>query len=99
MTENFNENLKKIRQESGMTQAEVADKIGVAKNTYCNWEKGTREPNIMTIKALAKLFNVSSDYLVGLEENAAVFEVQNRYGKERFSAYMDTLKKLTEGTP
>ena len=97
MTDRFNENLKKIRLASGMKQAEVAKKIGVAKNTYCNWENGTREPSILKIKALAKLFGVSVDYLVGLEENAVVYELRSKYGDEHFSAYMDALRKLTEG--
>jgi transcriptional regulator with XRE-family HTH domain len=67
MNEKFSENLKRVRQDARMTQAEVAKIVGVAKNTYCNWELGTREPNILKIKALAKLFGVSVDYLVGLE--------------------------------
>lgn len=96
MTEKFNENLRKIRKSAHMTQQYVADKIGVAKNTYCNWELGTREPDIMKIKALAKLFGVSVDYLVGMEEDAAVYEMRVKYGDERFTAYMDALRKLTE---
>ena len=95
MTDKFNENLKKIRLASGLKQAEVAEKIGVAKNTYCNWENGTREPNILKIKALAKLFGVSVDYLVGMEENAVVHELRIRYGDDHFAAYMEALHKLT----
>lgn len=95
MTEKFNENLKKARQDAHMTQQYVADKIGVAKNTYSNWENGTREPNIIKIKALAKLFGVSVDYLVGMEENPVVYELQAKYGEEHFAAYMDALRKLT----
>lgn len=96
MTDRFNENLKKIRLASGMKQAEVAEKVGVAKNTYCNWESGKREPSILKIKALAKLFGVSVDYLVGLEEDAVVYELRLRYGDDRFAAYMEALHKLTE---
>ena len=96
MTDKFNENLKKTRQDANMTQAEVAEKIGVAKNTYCNWELGTREPNIMNIKALARLFGVSVDYLVGTEENAVIFDMKNKYGAEGLTAYIEALKKLTE---
>lgn len=95
MTDKFNENLKKARQDAHMTQGEVAEKIGVAKNTYCNWELGKREPDIMKIKALARLFGVSVDYLVGMEENSIVYDMQVRYGGERFAAYIDALKKLT----
>ena len=97
MTDKFNENLKKARQDAHMTQAEVANRIGVAKNTYCNWELGTREPDIMKIKALARLFDVSVDYLVGMEENSIVYDMRNRYGERQFTAYIDALRKLTEG--
>ena len=96
MTDRFNENLKKLRLDAGLKQVEVAQKIGVAKNTYCNWELGTREPDIMKIKALAKLYGVSVDYLVGMEEDAAVYEMRVKYGNERFAAYMDALRKLTD---
>ena len=58
MNENFSENLKKARRDAQMTQAEVAKIVGVAKNTYCNWEQGTREPNILKIKALAKALGI-----------------------------------------
>lgn len=97
MKDNFNENLRQARQNANMTQAEAAKRIGVAKNTYCNWELGTREPDIMKIKALARLFGVSVDYLVGLEENAVILDMKNKYGEERLSAYVDALRKLTEG--
>lgn len=94
MKDNFGENLKDARLNANMTQAEVAELIGVAKNTYCNWENGSREPNILKIKALAKLFGVSVDYLVGLEKQNSLQHAENKYGKERLIAYMDALDKL-----
>ena len=97
MNEKFSENLKRVRQDARMTQAEVAKIVGVAKNTYCNWELGTREPNILKIKALAKLFGVSVDYLVGFEKQDAFATAQNKYGKERVLAYLDALDKLSNG--
>ena len=97
MNENFKKKKKKARQDARMTQAEVAKIVGVAKNTYCNWEQGTREPNILKIKALAKLFGVSVDYLVGFEKQDALVTAQNKYGKERVLAYLDALDKLSKG--
>lgn len=96
MRDNFGENLKEARKNSGMTQAEVAKIVGVAKNTYCNWENGTREPNILKIKALAKAFGVSVDYLVGMEEPNIIHKAQNKYGQKRLLAYIDALNKLTD---
>ena len=59
------ENLKAARKKSGKTQKEVADSLGVGQSTYKNYECGLREPNGDTIVALADLFGVSTDYLLG----------------------------------
>lgn len=59
------ENLKSARKKSGKTQKEVADLLGVGQSTYKNYECGLREPNGDTIVALANLFGVSTDYLLG----------------------------------
>ena len=61
------EHLKLARKQSGMTQKEVADNIGVGQSTYKNYECGIREPNGDTIVELANLFNVTTDYLLGRE--------------------------------
>lgn len=60
-------NLKQARKNKGMTQKEVADVLGVGQSTYKNYECGVREPNGDTIVALANLFNVTTDYLLGRE--------------------------------
>lgn len=65
------ENLKQARKASGMTQKEVADKIGVGQSTYKNYECGFREPNGDTMVQLANLFGVTTDYLLGREVASA----------------------------
>ena len=67
MGENFNENLKKARLESGLSQKELSENIGVAKSTYSLYESGKREPNVNTIKKIASALNVSADILLGTE--------------------------------
>lgn len=52
----------------GLTQKEVADKLGINHNTYRNYEQGQREPNNKTIVKLSNLLNVSTDYLLGKED-------------------------------
>ena len=61
------ENLKAARKKSGKTQKEIADSLGVGQSTYKNYECGLREPNGDTIVALANLFGVTTDYLLGRE--------------------------------
>lgn len=95
MSRKFHEILKEARQNAGLTQAQLAERIGVAKSTYCNWEQGAREPNVLKLKAIAKALGVTTDYLVGMEENNRLQNAQNKYGKERLLAYIDALNKLT----
>lgn len=68
MGDNFNENLKEARLKSGLSQKDVAEKIGVAKSTYSLYESGNREPNVNTIKKIADFLKVSADSLLGLED-------------------------------
>lgn len=51
-----------------VTQADVAKAIGITVSAYSNYEQGIREPSIELLKALCRYFNVSSDYLIGLED-------------------------------
>ena len=62
------DNLKTIRKKSGKTQKEVAEGIGIGQGTYKNYETGAREPNNATLVAIANYFNVTTDYLLGREE-------------------------------
>jgi len=49
--------LKKTRQELGMTQVEVARKVGVSLSTYLLWERGAGKPNEDNAKKLEKVLN------------------------------------------
>lgn len=59
--------LKKLRKEKGLTQQELADKIGVTKLTILRWEKGDRVPKSDKAQQLADYFGVSVGYLLGFE--------------------------------
>ncbi len=62
--------IKEQRLENKLKQTEVADAIGVAISTYCSYEYGQREPGATAIAKLARLFHVSTDYLLGVNEPA-----------------------------
>ena len=64
----MNERLREIRKEKGLLQREVAEAVGISPSTYANYEQGTREPPIQLIIAFCKFFQVTSDYLLGLED-------------------------------
>lgn len=61
------EQLKKLRQEKGVSQREVARAIGVSVSAYANYEQGIREPSIEILKKICKYYEKSSDFILGLE--------------------------------
>lgn len=61
----FSVKLKEIRKEKGITQIELARKLGVATGTVGNWESGKREPDFDTMTKIARFFGVSVDWLIG----------------------------------
>ena len=63
--ETLGDRLKSLRKEKGYTLEQVADKLNTTKVTISRYEKNLREPKKETISQLAKLFNVSADYLLG----------------------------------
>ncbi len=77
----FSENLKRIRKEKKFKQNEVAEIIGVGKSTYCQYENGQREPDVLKIIKLAQVLEVSGDTLLGIEQN----EISNIKSKKEIS--------------
>lgn len=57
-------NIQRLRQEKGMTQLELADKLNYSDKSISKWERGESLPDILVLKAVADLFEVTLDYLV-----------------------------------
>ncbi|HEM9366171.1 TPA: transcriptional regulator [Streptococcus agalactiae] len=64
----FSKRLKELRLEKNQTQQEVADKIGINRGSYSNWEKGKREPSFSKLIELSKLLNTTPNYLLGVSD-------------------------------
>lgn len=59
------ENLKALRKQKKMTQAEFANSVGLKPTTYSGYEKGDREPDAAIWIRIADTYDVSIDYLLG----------------------------------
>lgn len=60
----FKDNLKKIRESKGLTQKEVADKLGIFVQSYSRYENTDQEPKLNRVVEIANILNVSLDELV-----------------------------------
>lgn len=56
--------LKELRKKAGLTQTELAEKIGATQNTVSNWEKGIAKPDIVRAPQLAAALKVSVETVV-----------------------------------
>lgn len=68
---NIGENIKYIRKSKGLTQRELAEKIGVTDSAITRYEKGDREPNIETLNKIATALEVTINDLIKNEEKAS----------------------------
>ena len=63
---NFSTRLKELRIAHGLKQSELAENLSVDQRTISNWECSMNEPNLEMVKKIARFFEVSTDYLLGV---------------------------------
>ena len=64
--------IKNLREQANFTQATLARKLGVTRSSVNAWEMGISLPSTHYIKELASIFNVSADYLLGLNNSSTI---------------------------
>ena len=74
--------IKQLRKQRGLTQTELGSLVNVTKVSICCYENGTRMPSLETLMDLSQVFNVSVDFLLGLD-NTIISE-----GKEEYNIRM-----------
>lgn len=64
-TEIFAANLRKLREQKGLSMQALADALKLSKSSINMYERAEREPSLQTLCSLADYFEVSTDYLLG----------------------------------
>ena len=64
--------IKTLREQAGFSQAQLAKKLDVTRSSVNAWEMGLSTPTTQYIVALAKLFHVSADYILGIDANQSI---------------------------
>lgn len=71
---NFGEKISNLRKKKNLSQEELAEKIGVTRQTISKWELEETTPDIKQAKELSKIFNVSLDELINNDINNVLIE-------------------------
>jgi transcriptional regulator with XRE-family HTH domain len=99
---NFAERLKELRLRDGMSQAELAKKIGRTNAAISMYETGRREPDLETLEELCDLFNVNMNYLTGQEDGSTYYLdpktaqiAQELYNRPELRVLFDASRKVS----
>lgn len=79
----FGELLKSLRTSAGLTQKQLAERLGISKNAVSYYEKSLRCPSADIVIKLAGVFHVSADHLLGLDYKSQSFDLSALTEKER----------------
>ena len=66
------ERIKYLREQKGLTQADLAKQLGITRSSVNAWEMGISVPSTQYIVELSNIFKVSTDYLLGVERSASI---------------------------
>lgn len=96
--QHIGKNIKKIREEKGLTQQAIADLIAMHRSNYSRVETGDRDLSIEAIGKIAKFFNMSIDDLVNFEgeiPNEVTFDDKNTIEQMQLIQQLDEEDKTT----
>lgn len=85
-TNKFKNRLKELRKEFEMTQQDLANKIGIVRTAITNYETGRTIPDSETLSVMAKIFNTTTDYLLGNSDIRNPYKEDN---KEKYAPVDD----------
>ena len=82
--------IKELREKAGYSQAQLAKKLDVTRSSVNAWEMGLSTPTTHYVVEIAKLFHVTADYLLGLENNNCIS--LDAYSKEEIEIIYNLIK-------
>lgn len=77
----FKDRIKEMRKRYNMSQQELAERVGVTYSAIGHWERGLREPNLVMLKKIASVLDVTTDYLLGLSDEMTYRKVWEKDGE------------------
>lgn len=81
------EKLKEARRQSGLSQEQLAEKLSVSRSAIAKWESGKGMPDVENLKAIAKLLNVSVDYLLNDGEAKDIIQIKEAINLDEYEKH------------
>lgn len=86
----ISERVRQLREQAGYSQSQLAKKLDVSRSSVNAWEMGISAPTMQYIVSMAKLFHISTDYLLGIESTLHIS--LDGYSQEETQLIFDLLK-------
>ena len=64
---NIGRNISYFRKEKGLTQAQLAEQLGISAQAVSKWERGISYPDLSLVEPLVRIFGITSDQLFGID--------------------------------
>ena len=77
------ERIRNLRIDNGLTQKQIAELLHISQNTYSQYEIGVTRYPLDAVVTLARFYNISIDYLVGLTDETAPYPRKQRQRTEK----------------
>lgn len=97
------EKMKLIRNYNGYSQRQIAEILKIERSTYASYETGRNRPDVFAVQRFAKIFNVSVDYILGLDDKNIyrlrdqTAEYERRHKKEGIVSQLTSDEKILIG--
>ena len=72
MKDDLNERIHDLRERAGLTQTDLARRLGVTRSCVNAWEMGISRPSIDNILSLGRIFHTTTDYLLGFDNHETI---------------------------
>ena len=98
--------IRKYRKEAGITQEELAKRLGVTTPAVNKWENNNTQPDIALLSPIARLLNITTDTLLSFQEELsaeeiekAVRQIDNDLNEKDYAEVFSAARKITEEYP
>ena len=75
MKNSINERIHDLRERSGLTQTDLAIRLGVTRSCVNAWEMGVSRPSLDNVLSLGRIFHTTTDYLLGFDSAESFFSI------------------------